>query len=177
MKLKTYLALSINTNIIRFVIATCSIDYFSFVAIVKTFTMWHTIQFTWIWCFQIRDPFISSTLKRSFVKIWTLLMSKVWFIFWAILFWKIFIANNKIVHFHFHNRKGANIYLRIARKILLVATWAPRSSTRTVIIRQPKRKNHCNTHLWWSTSKIMKMLLTQHSSIDVFDMIHLHHKI
>lgn len=50
-KINSHLALTINTNIVCFVIASRSIDDLQFVSVIESFTMWHTIQFAWVWSF------------------------------------------------------------------------------------------------------------------------------
>lgn len=84
-KLTTHFALTIDAYIICFIVASCAIRDLCFVSVVESFTAWHTIQFAWVWCFQIRHPFVSYSFEWRFIKFRTLLMSEIGLILWTIL--------------------------------------------------------------------------------------------
>lgn len=115
----TYLTLSIDANIIRFIITTCSIDNFGFMTIIKAFSARHAIEFTWIWSFQVWYPFVSDAFEWGLIKEWALLMSEIWFRFGTVLYkskWKL-----HHIEWEWCKKK---LYLCVAREILLVTTGA-----------------------------------------------------
>lgn len=81
----TYLTLTIDAHITRFVIACRAIDHLGFVTIVKSFATWHTIQFARIRRLRVRHPFIVNTFKWYPIEVCTLCGSKVAIGFGAIL--------------------------------------------------------------------------------------------
>jgi hypothetical protein len=85
LKTETHLACSIYTNIDWLIITPCAINDFWLVSVIESFTSWHAIEFAWIRCLCVRHPVIAHTFKWRTIKMWTLLLSKIGFMFGTVL--------------------------------------------------------------------------------------------
>lgn len=82
---RTYLTLSINANIQRFIIASCAIDDFRFMAIIKTFAARHAVEFARIGRFCVGHPIVSYIFKQLVIEMRALLLTEIDITFGTIL--------------------------------------------------------------------------------------------